>query len=45
MSQWKFSGDVGSGWEVTPFDEERDLDDTAALYEKCNRERSGFHCA
>ena len=41
MSQWKFSGDVGSGWEVTPFDEERDLDDTAALYEKCNRERSG----
>ncbi len=41
MSQWKLGGDIESGWEVTPFDEARDLAPAAELYEICNRDRSG----
>ena len=42
MCRWQL-GDVETdgGWEVTPFDEERDLDDAVALYEECNRHQSG----
>jgi predicted N-acetyltransferase YhbS len=41
MNQWKLSGDIESGWEVTPFEEARDLAPAAELYEICNRDRSG----
>jgi predicted N-acetyltransferase YhbS len=40
MSQWKLAGDIASDWEVTPFDEARDLAPTLELYQICNRDRS-----
>ena len=41
MSQWKRPNAVSTEWEVTGFDEGRDLNDTFTLYEKQNRQRSG----
>lgn len=40
MSQWKLA-DITSDWEVTQFEEARDLAPAAQLYEICNRDRSG----
>ncbi len=41
MSQWKLAGGIKSDWEVTPFDQARDLGPAAELYKICNRDRSG----
>ena len=40
MSQWKLAEGITSEWEVTPFDEARDLAPALELYEICNRDRS-----
>lgn|GEM_PF-458681 len=41
MTQWKVAEAFESEWEVSPFDEARDLNSAVELYDICNRGRSG----